>query len=270
MTKKKKPNRLVRYWESASHAKRTVTVLIMLIAIPVVLTVASYIRIGISNRLAAGKVTHARLAAEKQSDARFNDMMTALQRDGLAKTEIAASKYDVCYITHSDSGWMTVSWYQECYIRYVKGYTTNASRKKVLEFARTHASLFGSSTDDGFMQSSASCKIARQNYRETLRYRPVGASDMMSQDCALPATLADFLSIRMPASGIMVRRAYEHSADNLTTTANSPEIWVEYQRDYYDESLGCGVGLFCGNPRTRAALPDAQGFSMHEVINYTY
>lgn len=227
-------------------------VLLVVIARFVVPSVNQYIK----TRAAKQKVVEVKLSIEEISDRKFDEKIAALRNAGVIGEQIASSKVDVCYVTHSDRGWLADYWYQDCYIRYVDGYETNLSRalvkQRVLSIPN-HEALFGE--EDTTAAKYNKCSLFGHLFGQfpdyTVIYKPLDVDPLTDYSCRVPNPLQGLSTVRGPIIldselSALIDRAY--NPNEIYTLGN--QIWVMHDEFYYNELLGCGAGLiFCSNPR---------------------
>lgn len=236
--------------------KRILISIGILILIPVVYIFIHHVYQLRKTHAANSKVAEARSEALKRVDQEIAGKVEALKQAGLVTDGIAFSKTDICYITHEDQGWFASNWYQDCYIRYVQGFTTDLSKEEALQKAGTLSEYFGDLPDD-YLQLVNRCELAADSRRETARYRPAGSPIYdRADDCGIPNQLQATWSVRGP--GMLDDQLSVHrysSFDSATIGSLSDQVWIMSDTHYYHEDLGCGFGIFCESPRSKPAHP---------------
>lgn len=246
----------VQSWRTASRPKKIITALIgsiLFLQITLVILQCGYSVT--KTLLAKSKVTHVRLSVEQQADEEFYAMVDALQQNGLIDSEVGNSKYDVCYISEDDAGWMAYNYYQICYLRYVKGYTTSASKNDLNRVAHANQNLFGETIDKSFGDEAYPCRIAEYQFKESLRYITSKSQNDNRSECDAPSSIKGLHSIAGASGGIVIRKIWGDSVPSQNGNVSQSEIWLSRERAYYREDLGCGLNLlFCINLRPNAVL----------------
>lgn len=187
------------------------------------------------------EVSKLRANAEQLLDQKISDQIQLWKQNGSRIDEnIASSKIDVCYLTHTDSGWMINHWYQNCYLRYVEGFTVS----KVQSTQRTQP-------------LTQNCGLNQQGSVEesySFLFRPAGAQSQ-AYHCKIPNPLQGTWSVRGPVrlDNELVTKVYR-SFDPRKITNEKDQQWIILEKHYYKESLGCAGILFCDSPRAKAII----------------
>lgn len=237
-----------------STKKKGLLIALAILLLPVVYLAASlavtFVRQTITTSAARDKVAQAREGALLKSDAAFSNQIAVLKRAGLIDHEVASSKVDVCYVTHSDRGWFAANWYQECYLRYVAGFTTLAGEVVVTSELSDAFGIIERGSE--FFP----CELAKKDYKETLRYRPANIAtanetNSVPSGCDIPGQIQGTGSVLGPImldSELATKTFSSYDPETIDNTQN--QLWVIHEDHYYTEELGCGVGVFCTNPRS--------------------
>ena len=198
--------------------------------------------------LAAG-----RRDAEERAERMLADRVEALRAAGIIKDRVGSSKLDVCYLDHEDAGWTVSSWYQNCGLRYVEGFTTGSDRgaaeERILALGAPEDFLLGRSPQFGKAASKLGslappCVLFTDDERgETLRYRPSG-----SGGCEVPDPTG-FGAIHSDHVSTKEYRTFDPSR----LGNDQDQIWLVIDEHYSHEVLGCGVSgiIFCESPRDK-------------------
>jgi hypothetical protein len=211
--------------------------------------ISSIVKSQWNNYVAKNEIVKQRQDSEKASESQVKSNTEYIKETLGVTKNIGSSKIDVCYLNHSDGGWMIAYWYQDCYLRYVDGFETSLSRDEVI--ARIVANpkskeLFSSEYDYG----PDGCLIYQR-----LFYVPANYAGM-DYDCFVPNQLQGIWSVRgaITNDGKLSTKKYR-SFDNEMVNRTVNIIWVTHEDHYYHEQLGCGIGLFCSSPRAKPVHP---------------
>jgi len=210
---------------------------------------------------AKAKVSTARTNAEPKAESYLSAEVNALKRAGIIDKLLASSKVDECNTDHNDQGWFTVSWEQTCSLHYVQGYTTNVSMPVAQQVIISIAPNFGEKAyTTSYLHEVYPCTLAAPGegvnrgalitYR--LAYSPI--DDPHANNCGIPDTGQNFVSNNQSSAqlglGSYSAKIYKvfnpHGVPNDTN-----QVWLNYDYSYYDENIGCGVGSFCPDPRSK-------------------
>ncbi|CAN5121853.1 hypothetical protein BH09PAT3_BH09PAT3_4920 [soil metagenome] len=253
----KKGNPIKSYWKSMSLVKKLALILGLIVAVPLIALIAFQLRLSITTNAAKGKVDNARLSIEMASDQKFDAMVKAVKSAGLNITETSTSKYDVCYISSNDRGWFAYNHYQDCYLRYVNGYKTDANKSQIYQLAHANPDIFKDIKDSEYDQQVSPCLIAEDNVFELLRFVTPQTQNAQPQDCGKPDPIEGVSSMSGPAEGIVIKKRSGTTVTAQTNDAAQNQLWIQLDMPYYHEDLGCGIGLFCESPRANASLKNS-------------
>jgi hypothetical protein len=232
--------------------KKILIAVAMVVVIPVVAVLFSVTINYIKGIRASGGIVAARQSAEKSSQKKVDEATNVLHQAGVVATEIASSKVDVCYVTHEDQGFTYGNWYQNCYLRYVNGYTTGLTKGEVKQKLAVNPSvvaLFG--TEDKLSSTSKTpfCGLFEKDYIDTLIYRPENVASDDYGTCEVPNQFQGSLTVQGPIllNDELSVKTYK-TFDAVAVGNQQNQIWFMLDEPYYHEELGCGL-MFCGNPR---------------------
>ncbi len=187
-------------------------------------------------------VSGQRSEAEKKADASVQNLVNKMINSGVSNRAIATSKTDVCYVTHSDAGWFANNWYQDCYLRYIVGFETQLS---LTQFAQKISSI-----SQSHLEYPPCVAFSVDNSTQIL-YRPANTPRDQTL-CEIPNQLQGIGSVRGPIvldKELSVKAYKSFDPANINNSQN--QVWVIHDEYYYREDLGCGIGLFCENPRSK-------------------
>lgn len=204
-------------------------------------------------------VRKSREVALLTADTKLSAQQKVLRELGIDVSEpLGIAKTSVCYVNHTDSGWFASDWYQRCYIRYLHGYITDVPKQQVysvLENADNSVHLFGNPY--GLSTLDESCVLyAYEHHLDSVVYRSSNVLKNQTKyddSCSIPSQIQGNWSVGGPIildNELSVKR-YQTFDDALVKN-DAPQIWLVFDVQYYQESLGCGFGLFCSNPRSTA------------------
>jgi hypothetical protein len=235
----------------SKHIGRNIIIVISLLVLGFI---CFRIAINITSRITAfANVTTARQQAIISTDKQLASQILALQQAGLIGHLIAQSKLDVCYTDHNDQGWLAANWYQNCYLRYVSGYTTNQDKTAVLEKLTALQGIFGQVQNTPYEQQVSPCDLAEINYQESVRYRVANSNITESNECGMPDPVQGVFIGPDPAlesnDQMSVQKFYSYATTHVDNSHD--QLWIIHNDSYYHEELGCGIGIFCENPRVR-------------------
>lgn len=239
--------------------KKILIALLIIVSVPalfVVVNIADNYRKSIA---AESKIKNARQTAEIVSDEKIKEATNILKELGIATDSLGSSKTDVCYVNHRDQGWFAASWYQDCYIRYVDGFTTKLSRDEVMQRLTSNIktpAYFGQSYSVSVNRGVSNCGLFEEEYKTTLLYRPANYR-LDHYSCEIPNPLQALWSVKGPIVSddeLSVKAYRTFDIDEVDNSKN--QVWIMFDDHYYHEDLGCGVGaVFCNNPRSKPVHP---------------
>ncbi len=240
-----------------SKKKKAAIALLIILALPFVYALLVFSKQTIKTHSAKHKVTVARDKIEQSTDQKVANFETALINSGAVGPKLASSKASVCYVTHADQGWFAVNWYQDCYLRYVEGFSTNLSRetfKAKLSGSTDLLTAMGElSNEDKFYPST--CVISDRTDKFKVSYLPINFTKDEAFSCDIPNQLQGLTSVDGPIildNELAIKRYVNFDPAPLIN--NGSQVWFEHDEFYYHEDLGCGIDyVFCGNPRSKPA-----------------
>lgn len=236
------------------NKKKLLIIFGIILLVPIVLILLDYANQYHKYVSAKSKVAEARTKAMPDFNQKSATAAAALRQAGLITIPLASSKVDVCYVTHEDQGWFAANWYQDCYLRYVQGFETTATKTEALQKVSSLSDIFGEPQDSPNAQTVFKCELAESNFKETVRYRPAGSPISSLNECGIPDQLQGVFSVKGPIMLDNELSAKSYDSFNPVTVDNSKnQIWVMSDTYYYHEELGCGFGIFCANPRSKPA-----------------
>ncbi|QQG51202.1 MAG: hypothetical protein HZB75_01715 [Candidatus Saccharibacteria bacterium] len=198
------------------------------------------------------------LKSKNESEMLFDEsrglQISALVKAGVlsSSTPDYSSKLDVCYVTHSDQGWVASNWYQDCYIRYVDLFSTLLDRRDVDEKLKK-GRISGTPYDA--LNKKACDVVYEQGSDSSLSYLnwQVDSAQQAQYNCRVPKPTQNSFTTRGP---ILLDRELvtfsERSFSPEEVDKSKHYIAIESDNFYYHESLGCGMGFLCSSPRERA------------------
>lgn len=176
-----------------------------------------------------------------------------LKSAGIIDASLASSEADVCYVNSKDTGWVTTGWYQECYLRSVRGFTTHLSKIEILQRLNGLSADFGevqsNTTDD---QVAFPCSLADLNGDDTLRFIAANGANSDRLGCAIPSQAKDSMLIVPDVSQGQLSIKYFNKFNASAIDSSSTQVWLMFNDVYYHENLGCGIGP-CFSPRLKPA-----------------
>src|SRR5574337_2222511 len=137
-------------------------------------------------------VHNSREVTEPSTDANIVKISGELKNKGIATTQIAASKVDICKITSYDQGWFVAGHTQSCYFRYVEGYTTKMTQSQIV--ASVNQSFLKNLTgelNEPRADSPCDFQSLPTHYIE-LHYLPIGLSQSVDWDCVIPNPFSQY------------------------------------------------------------------------------
>ncbi len=245
-------------------------VLTFIVAIPLTLLAFNILGDQLQTFNAYHQVQISRQEKLLKSDKTFEEQKKLISELGGGTTSVALSKKDICFIAHNDSGWMATDYYQECYIRYVQLFTTDLTKDEIIQKLQSNTqranlstktvvnSLFGDVEPSSYAtEKYAQCVVYKQNYSPSVVYIPAGfdaSKYEFPQDCEAPSK-TDVPGPAYAMADLSVK-TYQDIDPSLVDTSKI-QLWTIYTSKYYEENLGCGVGiLFCESPRSKPAHPE--------------
>lgn len=224
--------------------------------------VQSYLRkqeISKQAKAAPQKIASSRSSTEQTADKRLEQIAKLITHAGITDKQIASSKIDVCYVTHSDQGWFAYTYYQDCYLRYVQGYTTKLSKDELKRklLAQPEAQSLFNKENSNSTTVIDDCELYQKAFTDTtnkgeLIYRPANVTND-EYSCKVPNPLQGLFSVKGPIVlddelAIKIYRNY----DTTKIDNSSNQFWFTFDEYYYHEDLGCNAGgIFCDNPRPK-------------------
>lgn len=228
-------------------------ILISILGLIIILVVVFIVQTGVVTQ----KIAASRSTAERTADKKLEQIENLVAQAGITDKQIASSKIDICYVTHTDQGWTVSSYYQDCYLRYIQGYTTKLSKDELKQklLAQQEAQTLFNEEYRSLAAVLDECELYHEALTFTpskgeLTYRPANVTDE-EYSCKVPNPLRGLWSVRGPfiiddALAAKIYRTYDITRiDNSTN-----QFWLSFDEHYYHEDLGCIIGgIFCGNPR---------------------
>lgn len=171
---------------------------------------------------------------------------------GLGPDAVYSATYDVCYVDHTDGGWLALNYNQNCRLAYVDFYALPAQNDAVDAAIRDASSTYGTGT---------SGTVYTDDY--------LGAAGLETKDrpkdlpFTLQATLPGATDARAATDSWMVADVVAYAVDDafthrrlLTDTGRQqldPHqrfLVVSQWREYYHRDIGCAIGrpVFCSSP----------------------
>jgi hypothetical protein len=202
-------------------------------------------------------VKNAVLKSKNENESAFDktreSKVTALLKSGITASSSPdySSKLDICYVTHSDQGWVATNWYQDCYIRYVDLFRTTLDRQDV-DVKLNDAQIFGVP----YTLNPRICDIAYEQGRDAsvsyLNWQ-VDPAQQAQYDCRVPKPTQTTFTVRGPlVSDSELSIHPERSFSPEAVDKSKHYVAIESDNFYYHESLGCGFGIACPSPRAKA------------------
>lgn len=192
-----------------------------------------------------------RTVAEKKGDAQLKTRIDILNTAGLNKGSLGSSKIDVCYVGTRSLGFVTTGWYQDCYIRYVDGFSTDAFteeiREKINAIDGSMLEFWGYTS----LPADIDCYVYDKDLIPDMVF--IAKNDSNKRiDCKIPDTLSgdgaeDKVGIQVSELAVKTYRTFEKN----NIMRNSNQIWIVHEERYVHDELGC-AGIFslsCENPR---------------------
>jgi hypothetical protein len=223
-----------------SLKKKIGIALLVILAIPVTYSVVVIVQ----------QKSATRAAVEQKTDKKVADFEAALIDSGIAGSQIASSKVSVCYVDHQDEGWFAANWYQGCFLRYVRGYTTGLT-KPAIE-SKVSASSGLSSLSGTIFGDNDPCEISFGVGDFNFTYLPAGVQRSEYSSCEIPDQLQGISSIDpVVLDDELTVKSYK-VFDAAQVSSTQDQIWFDFDQNYYRENLGCAISLLCDSPRDRA------------------
>ena len=239
--------------------KAVLIVILSIISIPILLTLMNIGNNFRKNIIADKEIQIARQLAEGLTDKKVSEAKNLLTESGIAVDDIESSKIDVCYVNHSDAGWMASNWYQDCYLRYVNGFATDLASQDVKQMLMTNpktSAYFGDEDAVLIFTQRLYCGLFEKDHSTTLVYRPANLG-YDEDGCEIPSPYQSVSSVRGPIildDELSVRTYKIFNPLEVDNSRN--QIWTIFDEHYYHEELGCGTGfIFCSNPRSTPVHP---------------
>lgn len=224
--------------------------------------VQSYLRkqeINKQAKAAPQKIASSRSNTELIADKKLKQIEYLITQAGITDKQIASSKIDICYVTHDDQGWIAYTYYQDCYLRYVKGYTTKLNKNELKQklLAQPRAQNLFNKENSNPTTGFDDCELYQKAFTDTtnkgeLIYRPANITND-EHSCKVPNPLQGLSSVKGPnvlddELATKIYRTYD-----ITKIDNSSnQFWFTFDEYYYHEDLGCSIGvLFCDSPRSK-------------------
>lgn len=234
------------------------TIIGLIVLVVVVTKVENYFRTReINNQAAAAssKVLTARSSGEKISEQKLAQFEKLVREAGVTDQQIASSKVDVCYIAHMSNDFWPVTNYQNCYFRYVRGYTTAISKDELVQKLRAQPGFATLFIERDWSTSAIGCELYQNTYTNgrsngKLSYRP---TDMAIErfDCTVPDPKQGLNTIDgFEDADTLATKVYQaYDASKIDNTTN--QLWYSFDEKYYSEDLGCDNSFYCGSPRPK-------------------
>jgi hypothetical protein len=209
------------------------------------------------SKSAPQKILSSRSEAERTADKKLGQIENLITRTGITDKQIASSKIDACYVAHADQGWFAYTYYQDCYLRYVQGYTTKLSKSELKQklLAQPDAViLFGKENgtptiyDNCKLYQKASTAVAN---KVELIYRPANVTSD-EYTCRVPDPLKGLFSASASVldEELATKIYRDYDATKIDNSLN--QFWFYFDEHHYHEDLGCGTNLLiCDNPRPK-------------------
>lgn len=233
------------------HLTRVQTIFLALTGGLMIFLVSLSILASVKNHSIEQEVISARNTNEQKYDVeRKNKIHTLYESGAIATTQPNySSKVDACYIDHSDAGWTTTGWYQECYIRYVDLFSTPLSPNEILtNLVKSSTTKVQFGTPAASQTDFGRCNdLYASDYKSTLTYFDYGSN---SQECNLPNTTQGTFTVRGPII-LDENLAVQQDRSFNKSLVDTSQKYIVMQSDsyYYHESLRCGHGFSCPSPR---------------------
>lgn len=224
--------------------------------------VQSYLRkqeISKQTKAAPQKIANSRSSTEQTADKKLEQITSLITQAGITDKQIASSKIDVCYVTHADQGWFAYTYYQDCYLRYVQGYTTKLSKDELKRklLAQPEAQNLFNKENSNPTAAFEDCELYQKAFTDTtnkgeLIYRPANVTND-EYSCKVPNPLQGLFSVKGPIilDNELATKTYRtFDATKIDNSTN--QFWFSFDEYYYHEGLGCSAGgIFCDNPRPK-------------------
>lgn len=168
------------------------------------------------------------------------------------KTPTYSSKIDACYVTHSDSGWVTTSYYQDCYIRYVDLYSTTLNRNEIEQRLGSIHQVRGLFGEPGLSNSKICGSLYEDNYKITLSFLTWQVSAKVADElnCKVPKQTQSTFTLKGPIIlDENLKTRFARFFDENKIDQSKQYVMMQSDNYYYNESLGCAVGFLCPSPR---------------------
>lgn len=236
----------------------------LLLSLALVLAYATFVFIDgyRKGQIAKDNVVLGRESAESYVDGKVDEAIDTLQKSGVVIDRLGSSKVDVCYIDYR--GKSPDSWYQDCYLRYVEGFSTSLTidevRSKLLSNPRS-ISIFGN--DSSKMQTNPDylyCTLFDRfnhtdDYRTELQMIPANTKGGYGE-CEIPDLLQSYGSVKghIKLSDELSVKEY-NTFDSSSIDNSQNQIWLMFNKHYYHEELGCVKTIVCTKPRSKPAHP---------------
>ena len=198
-----------------------------------------------------------RARAEKEDDAAVEKRVDFLEQSGLVSDRIGSAKVDTCYGDHDDAGWMISSWYQECQLKYIEGFSTNLPKDTLLSSMAQlpdATKLFGEQvlSEYSFDNYPSGCVVYRSvDTKQAIEvvYLPQDYNSAVVEEyssCNIPKQGDRYAGAIASESATKVFRSFNPNA----LSHAKAQVWVVVSDTYYHEDLGC-TGILCDNPRPK-------------------
>jgi hypothetical protein len=185
-------------------------------------------------------------AAVIEGDEIFRSRIAGFQKIGILGEKVAESKADICYINESVVG-LSSSWYQDCKLNYVAGYTALLSREE------TFTRLKGLHEEDSTFPKLSQFMRKGCRYSAIVSYVPAG-SIPKGNDCRIPDL---FGGIRPRIDGVPRSSKFDYTFDPDAIDQSVDLLWINHTQRYYQESLWCVPEMLCFNsPRSTPIQAD--------------
>lgn len=215
-----------------------------------------------NSQAAKENIVIARSDAISFVDEKVGEAIVALNKLGAITSNLGSSKVDVCYTDYR--GKTANSWYQDCYLRYIEGFSTNLNidevRNSLLSDPKS-ISIFGNDsslrqTDPDHLYCTLFDRFNHDNeYRTELVMIPVNTKGSYGE-CEVPNLLQSYGSVKghIKSNNALSVKTYK-TFDTSVIDGVQNQIWLVLNKHYYHEELGCAGIIGCFNPRGKPAHP---------------